>query len=226
MKQILFIGDLDKTDLLFYAAKIASLEKDVLIADFTQSKRYEHAYPKVENGEIIQQHDRFDVAEGLENYSDLEAILMKHSYDIVLIDVDRETSLKNWPASDLHYLVTSYENPVIQKNLKLIESFFHEKSASDLFSITKIIHEVHGTLNEDYINDLLDKYPIHWDESLTYYPDERDLTRKISNQYTSTVKVKGLSGPYKEVLKSITAKILDRNIKEISSLWKQAERRK
>ncbi|AWP25203.1 MULTISPECIES: hypothetical protein [Paenibacillus] len=226
MRQVLFIGDLDKTDLLFYIAKLISLDKKVLIADYTLTKRYEFAYPKVEMCEAIQQYDYFDVAEGLNKYSDLESILNKHDYDIVLVDIEKEQSLKNWPNADSLYLITSYENPVIQRNLKLTESFFHEKLASELVPVTKIIYEVHGTLNEDYINDLMDKFPIHWEETLIFYPDERDLTRKISNQYSSSVKLKGLSGPFKEVIKSVAGKILDSNSKETNVLWKQAERRK
>ncbi|MGE7828536.1 hypothetical protein [Paenibacillus sp. NPDC093718] len=226
MKKILFIGDYDKTDLMFYIAKLISQEKKVLIADCTVTSRYEFAYPKVEMASLLQEYDHFDIAEGLSSHSDLDAILKNDEYDIVLIDAENEETLRNWPAADLYYLVSSFENPVMQKNEKLIQSYFQEKPASELYPFSKIIFEVHGTHNETYLNDLLDKHPIHWGDTLTYYPDERDLTRKINNQFSSKVKLKGLSGPYKDVIKTVVSHILELSAKETLNLWKQAERSK
>ena len=136
MKKILFIGDYDKTDLMFYIAKLISQEKKVLIADCTVTSRYEFAYPKVEMASLLQEYDHFDIAEGLSSHSDLDAILKNDEYDIVLIDAENEETLRNWPA-DLYYLVSSFENPVMQKNEKLIQSYFQEKPASELYPLAK-----------------------------------------------------------------------------------------
>ncbi|MCM3130506.1 hypothetical protein PUW24_00025 (plasmid) [Paenibacillus urinalis] len=225
MKHILFVGNYDKTDLLFYIAKLVSQVKRVLIADCTLTSRYMHAYPKVEMNTTLQEYDHFDVAEGLKSYSDLEVHLKKGEYDIVLIDAENEEALRNWPLADMYYLVSSFENPVMQSNAKLLQSYFQEKMISELYPFTKVLFEVNGTHNESYLNDLLERHPIHWEDTLTYYPDERDLTRKTNNQFSSTVKLKGISGPYKDVIRSIVSRILEQSPKETLNLWKQTERR-
>ncbi|PAD71343.1 hypothetical protein [Paenibacillus campinasensis] len=224
MKQILFVGQYDKTDLLFYLAKVLSQSKKVLIADYSGG-RYEFAFPKIEMDSDLQEYDGFDVRENLKDYDSLQALLQESSYDIVLIDQERSETLKKWPAADHYYLVSSYDNPTMMQNVRLIHSFFEDKPVAELFTFRKILYEVHDTNNETFINDLMEKYPIHWEESLTYYPDERDLTLKIKNQFSNSVRMKGLSRPYKDVIKTIVSDILEISLKETITMMKQIERR-
>lgn len=225
MKRILLLGALDKTDLIFYMAKLMSKHKKVLVADVTEHHRYEYAYPKVQAEDApIQQHDEFDVAENIQNYLHLEKVMQSTEYDIILIDADHLEALQYWPVCDEYILVTSYENPVIQRNAKVLESYFREKPMAELLSFHKIIYEAGSTLTEKTINESLDRLPIVWDETFVYYPDERDMQQKIRNQYSNTVSIKGLSRPYRQVLSEIVGRITDTRPAVMKTIWKQTER--
>lgn len=225
MKQILIIGDMDKSDMMFYLCKLISLDHRVLLADVTRSHRYEHAYPKIEMEAVIRQHDQFDIAENVRDYTQLESIVSEDNYDFVLVDIDSEEAIRNWPEADMYFLATTYENGQLQTNLKLLEACFQAGTASKLYPISRIICEVADTLSEDYLDELYDKVPIQWKTSFVYYPEERDLTRRINNQWSSKVILKKLSGEYKKVLTGVTESILDMGTAGVAKLWKRAERR-
>ncbi|CAH8721297.1 hypothetical protein P4K96_22795 [Bacillus cereus] len=224
MKQTLFIGNCDKTDMMFYLAKLLSFEKKVLLVEVSHYRRYEYTYPKVDEATLFHQHDNFDVLEQVSGHEQMKKVIDPKDYDFILIDIDTPDALREWPVANHYYLVTTFENPVIQRNFKLMEAFFQEKSASDLLPVNKIILEASNAVNEEYLNDMMDKLPIDWRESIVYFPDERDINRKILNQYSSKVNVKGLSGPYKSGLKLIVSQMLDVPVARIKSLWKLAER--
>lgn len=226
MKQILVVGKYDKTDLMFYLSKILSIDFKVLLVEVSQNKNYEFSFPKMDANFNIHQHDQFDVIENMKDYSSLKEFLNGTDYDFVLIDIDVEQALLNWPNADLIYLVTSYENPVIQNNIKLLNAFCKDKSDSSGIEITKVICEAVNTFDEEYINDLLGELPINWKPSLVYYPDERDQALKIMNQHSTKVTIKKLSGYYKKVMKQMVSSILEIDTSSVDALWKRAERRK
>lgn len=225
MKQVLFIGDYEKTDLMFYISKLISIDHKVLLVDATQYGRYKYVYPKIDQMNF-NQHENIDIIENIVDVVELKHHLENKNYDFVLVDIDNPNALQKWPAADEYFMVTSYEKPVLQHNLTLMECFFHEKSISELIPISRIIYETGDSPGIEFINDLFDKYPIDWKEAYVYYPDERDMIQKIKNQYSSKIQLKGLSPEYKKVLKQISAEILNLKFSEVKLLWKQAERSK
>lgn len=224
MKQILFIGAYEKSDILFYVAKLLSVEHSVLILDVTVHADYEYAYPKVEGQDGVRQHDRFDVIENatLETYQELQK---ESKYDLVLVDISRKDELQRWPAADQYYLVTSHDNAVMQRNEFLMNTFFQDKSQSDLIPVHKLIQES-AVFPEEVIQETFTKHPIDWKESFIFYPDERDLESKYMNQHLSMLHTKKLSGDLKSALQRVAAQILGMTPKEAKGLWKQAERGK
>ncbi|WP_186327633.1 hypothetical protein [Paenibacillus sp. Y412MC10] len=46
MKQVLFIGEYDKTDMMFYLSKLISMEHSVLLVDVTQNRDMNTATPR------------------------------------------------------------------------------------------------------------------------------------------------------------------------------------
>ncbi|OAB38439.1 hypothetical protein [Paenibacillus glacialis] len=226
MKQILFMGEYDKTDMMFYLGKLISLEHKVLIVDVTKTHRYEYSYPKISMDVGLHQHEQLDVIENISNYTQLQEILTNHEYDYILVDIDSEESLEHWPVADQYFLMTSYENPVIQRNLKLVEALMKNRTDSDSIRVSKVICEVNVNLNEDYLDMVFGELGIEWNESYVYYTDERDLILKINNQQKSTISIKKLSGEYKKALKRMVVTIIDSELRSVNTLWKQAERSK
>lgn len=223
MKQILFIGAHEKTDLIFYIAKLLSVDHKVLIADVTIHQDYRFTYPKVSESAEINQHDNFYIAENLDSYSKLEQILTSDEYNVILIDINNPEALRNWSSCDEYFLVTSHDNAVLQKNIELIDSFFQDKSKSDFIPFSKIVIEA-TSFTDQYINSMFDSHPIDWKDTHTFYPDERDLTSKYMNQHLATTHIKKVSGELKQVIQSVVGKILNQSNKETKTLWKQAER--
>ncbi|GAB1159669.1 hypothetical protein YWY31_56940 [Paenibacillus illinoisensis] len=224
MKQILVIGHYDKTDFMMYLGKMLSMDHRVLLVDATSNNDYEFAFPKIDQSLTMHTHDQFDVLEGIHSYNDLRSNL-EEEYDFLLIDCNDEAALAEWPEVDFVYLVTSYENPVIQKNVNLMHAYFQREKLSSLnLPVTKVIYEVSNHLDEKYINSLLDDLSLSWKESLVYYPDDRDQTLKIINQYKSTVMVKRMSSSYKLVIKQAIELILGLETSKVNALWKRAER--
>lgn len=227
MKQAVFIGDCDKTDLLFYVCKLLGMNYRVLLADMTRQGRYRHAFPKVEMEKNVQQYDNFDVAESLGGAFELAELVAASDYEYVMVDTDDPAKLGDWVQSGEIYLVTSYENPVMQGNKELLEGLVRSFSEGQLpLQMTKVICEAGGTLSEDYLDQLYDHLPIEWKESLVYLQDHGDISRKILNQFSGTVKLKKISSEFKHAVKSIVESILELDSGQANQLWKKAERSK
>ncbi|BFH60129.1 hypothetical protein [Paenibacillus azoreducens] len=226
MKQIVFIGDCDKTDLLFYVCKLLGMEHEVLLADLTRSGRYRHTYPKMEMEAEIHQYDNFDIAESVPDITGISELTASNAYDYVIVDIDDPFKIGGLASLNDFYLVTSYDNHSIQENKVLLEALVRELSKDRLVTMTKVICEVEHTFTEDFLVQQYDHLPIEWREPLIYVPDERDLSRKINNQFSGTVQLKRLSPEYKLVIKSIVESILGIEAKQAHALWKQAERSK
>lgn len=224
MKQIVIIGALDKTDMMLYLCKLVSLNHKVLLVDATGYERYKYAYPKLELDTEIHQHDQFDIAECVTTMETYQRLIAEGTYDYVLIDLEDPEFAAHWSEADLFFMVTSYDNPVMQRNLHLMEAFSSSLDATRLIPVTRVICEVAGTLLEDYLDDLFSPLHIEWKDTLVYYPDERDLAARIHNQVRSNVNIKRISGDYRKVLSEMAESILEIGPAEAKKLWKRAER--
>lgn len=226
MKQILFIGDVDKTELLFPLAKLLSIDKKVVIIEVSQKERYRHAFPKIDMKNRIHQYDGFDVWENVFGFDPVKSFLHQYDYEIALIDIDDAHSLKQWENADHYYLSTSYDNPTLIRNKVLVEALFEDKPHKNILPITKIIYDVGVSQDESYLNQTLDHLPIIWNESITFYPDEKDMVTKINNQISNTVRTKSLSKPFKKMILQIGQQILEEPVTKIKTQWKWTERSK
>ncbi|MBP1903406.1 hypothetical protein J2Z32_000018 [Paenibacillus turicensis] len=227
MKQILFIGMTDKTDLLFYISNLVALKFKVLLVDATKHHNYEYTYPKLEMEASIIQHDLFDITERVADKNQLEAIVANtdESYDYIFIDLDDFKSIHEWYGADHYVLVTTYDNREIQRNLVLLEALFDGETIEDEIPFTRLICEAGQTFHEDYLDTVYEKLPIIWSDTLVYYPDERDITARINNQGRAKLDVSRLSKEYKKVLIQLAASIVDLNFNDVRQWWRQLERR-
>ncbi|MEJ8305552.1 hypothetical protein [Saccharibacillus sacchari] len=223
MKRAIFIGDRDKTDLLFYTAKLlAECGLRVLIVDATALQSYEFSYPALDVPGHPQEYDGFEVwipARG-------ERAVAHADYDFVLYDTDDPFRLAELPEADHRFLVLGCEQTSVRRSIRLLERFFAERPLSELSAFHKIWIEGAREPGETYINEQFEPFPIDWKTSWVYYPDERDLAVKIGNQYASSLKLKGLSAEMKKAVQGISSVLLENDERETRRLWKKAERSK
>jgi hypothetical protein len=224
MKQIVIIGALDKTDMMLYLCKLVATNHKVLLVDATGCERYKYAYPKMELDSVIHQHDQFDIAECVTTVETYQRLIAEGNYDYVLIDLEDAELAVHWSEADQFFMVTSYDNPVMQRNLQLMEALSSNLDATVLIPVARVICEVAGTLREDYLDDLFSPLHIEWKDTFVYYPDERDLAARIHNQMRSNVNIKRISGDYRKVLSEMAESILEIGPAEAKKLWKRAER--
>lgn len=225
MKQILFMGITDKTDLMFYMCDLFALQHKVLLVDVTKNHNYKNTYPIVEMETDIRQHDLFDITENITNKSQFEKIVAEEGYDYIFIDIDQPELIKEWYQADHHVVVTTYDNREIQGNLSLLEALFNGHETEELLPFSRVICEASHTFHEDYLNSVYEKLPISWQDTFVYYPDERDTTAKINNQLRTKLDVTRLSKEYKMVLIQLAASLLNLTFKDARQWWRQLERR-
>lgn len=227
MTQILFIGAFEKSDLLFYIAKVLSRHHRVAIIDVTANGDYRYTYPKVPEQAAPFQHDHFDVYENmtLEKFEQMknEDSENYQPYDYYLIDISYKEELQRWPDADHYYLVTSHDNAVMQRNTELMNAFFEGKSQSELIPFYKLIQAA-TNLTEEAIEDLFTKHPIDWKDTFTFYPDERDLESKYYNQHLSELIIKKLSPDLKLALQGVISMIYGITAKQAKGKWQVSER--
>ncbi|MEK4983580.1 hypothetical protein [Bacillus sp. FSL K6-6540] len=226
MEQIMFLGDYDKTDFLFALAKLLSYEKKVIIVEVSRQNRYQFAYPKVELTSDIYTYDSFDVWESIVDVEKVQSDLKESEYDYALIDIDDPVSLEKWPKQEKYYIFSSFENPVMQNNFKLLRSLMRDNKMDRLLPITKILKESQANIKEDYFNQCVDELPITWNETLYFYPEERDFSEKINNQFSNVFHLKKLSSGYKNLIMNLAMQIQNSTMKQIKSQWKHVVRGK
>ncbi|OWA37351.1 hypothetical protein B9G55_04630 [Saccharibacillus sp. O16] len=232
MKRMMFMGDKDKTDLLFYLAKLLSQDgRKTLIVDATLRGDYEFAYPMIDGSAEPQEYDGFEVwtpfgAIGNCNYKALEESGQADNYDVVLYDVDHPSRLAELPDSEMRFLVLGCEQTSLQRSLRLLETFFAERPAAEWYAFYRVLLEGSDEPGDAYIEGRLEPFPIEWKKRLVYYPDEQDAAIKIANQYAERLRLKGLSSDLKKTVQELAAAVLEIDEREARKLWKRAERSK
>lgn len=220
MNRILFIGACDKSDLLIYISKILTTGGyKVLLLDATYSGIYQYAVSQVSKLKICE-HDGFDIATGFDGFA------YDESYDYVLIDIDHESLLPHIGEFESCVLVANYERRTIVMNQLLLKTL-HELHAHRTLSLCKVIYHTDCHLDEAYLDTTLDSLAVTWIEpTVTFYYDEYDYAVKLSNQFASKVKLKGLSRSYRRNLLELTRSVSGLEEKLLRKTLNNAIRRK
>lgn len=223
MSTAVFIGDRDKTDLLFYVAKmLAEAGREVLIVDYTAGQRYEFSFPALDVPGEPREYDGFDVwipAEGAKSG-------FEEGYDIVLYDTDDPRRLPTFPDTAYRFLVGGCEHASLRRCVRLLNGYFLRRPLAELCAFRAVRIEEAREPGESYIAEQFEAFPIDWKESFVYYPDERDLALKIGNQYAGRLRLKGLSPAMRKAVQGISAVLLGLDRREMRKLWNRAERSK
>lgn len=211
MEQIGFIGINDKKDLLLNVAKIITkLNKRVLIVDATIMQRLRYIIPKVSsNPTYVSEYDGVDVAVGFLNLMQISNYLSTPNlnYDYILIDTDNPQTFNSFmiPRSKIIFYTTSYDEFELQKSLEILATLREE------INITKLIisSDINNKHNE-YLNHLLENYPIKWSSEYVEFPDtDTDRNATLINQLMKQISLKNYCSTYKDSLEYLISLILE-----------------
>ncbi|MCL6663457.1 MULTISPECIES: hypothetical protein [Paenibacillus] len=223
MKKTYFIGDYEKSDLLFYLAKVLSITRRVLLVDATKKQNYQYLFPRIDYEPGIVTYDGFDVFTGSEDELKKQRLGI---YDHVIYDIDDPERLPAYRSTHRFFFVTSMDITSIVRGEHLIQAFTEPLEASDALPFYKLLIEDARQPGEAYIDETLAAYPITWEESLGYTPDDRDRMQKIDNQYSGKLHMKRLTSAMRNLVTDLVQITEGTNAKLASQLYKQAERRK
>lgn len=214
MKKFGFIGAYDKTDLILYIARIITeMGSSVLVIDSTRNQRAKYIVPVINTfASYITNFEGIDVAVGLFTYDDLKNYLgigpaSPLPYDYVLIDADTTAEINRFGLLDddvKNYFVTSFDFYSLKRGLEILSGL--EKP----IKITKILFsKVMSSAEDDYLNFLSVGHNIAWEKKQIYFPlDSEDQSVIIENQRFSKIKLRGLSGAFKDSLIFVTNDIM------------------
>ncbi|OMF76756.1 hypothetical protein [Paenibacillus glucanolyticus] len=223
MKKAFFIGDYEKSDLLFYLAKVLSITRRVLLVDATKNQNYQYLVPRIDDEPGIVTYDGFDVFTGSKEELQQQRL---GSYDHVIYDIDEAERLSPYRSTHRFFFVTSMDITSIIRGEHLIQAFTEHLPRTDPLPFYKLLIEDARQPGEAYIDDRLAAYPLTWVETLSYSPDDRDRTQKIHNQYTNKLHMRRLSSDMRILITDLTQIVDGATAKSAAQLYKQAERRK
>mgnify|MGYP001625456332 CR=1 FL=1 len=211
MEQIGFIGANDKKDLLLNVAKIISkLNKSVLIVDATLMQRLRYIVPKVSSTPTyVSEYDGVDVAVGFLNLMQISNYLSTPSlnYDYIIIDTDNPQTFNSFmiPNSKITFFSTSYDEFELQKSLEILSTLRAKINLTKLI-ISSDINNKH----DEYLNHLLENYPVSWSSERVEFPDtDSDRNATLANQLIKQISVKNYSSIYKDSLEYLVSLILE-----------------
>lgn len=230
MKIIQFIGSYEKTDFVLYVCKLIEAgNKRVLLIDATADQDYQYSFPRIDDDLNVHEHDGIDIAGGFGSLSEIKLHFQEQgeefTYDYVVVDSSDSSHISAWE-SERFILFNTMESIYNARNAQLLDSLFASLPNEELTPVIKVFFGVVCSVNEAYIDNLYEKYPIRWVEPTHYLiPDERDYAVKIDNQHQSVIQLKGLTKTYRTALNGVAGHILDLPGKEMNKLWKKARRR-
>lgn len=214
MEQIGFIGVNDKKDLLLNVAKIITkLNKSVLLVDSTIMQRLRYIVPRVSSTPTyVSEYDGIDVAVGFMNLMQICNYLgtPNLNYDYVVIDSDNPQTFNTFmiPNSKKVFYCTSYDEFELQKSMEILATLRGEINMTKMIFSSDINNK-----HDEYLNHLLEKFPIKWNDEKVEFPDiDQDRNVTLTNQLIKQVSVKNYSSTYKDSLEYLISLILEGNV--------------
>jgi len=226
MKKYVFIGGYDKTELLLFLAKIATLtEKKVLIVDTAVMQKTKYIVPSISPKEkYITTFENIDIAIGFNNFKEISEYAYEENllYDMVLLDIDSKKAYQNFELSNLdeHCFVTGFDLYSLRKGIEVLEGL------EESIKVTKIYFSKNMLPEEDqYLTMISQKLNVIWDDDIVYFPFERgDQSVINTNQRFNKIKIKGLSRDYIQALMFVAEKNLRLDIGEVKKAIKIMEK--
>ena len=230
MKNFGFIGAFDKLDLLLYIAKILSVYgKKIIIIDTTLEQKSKYIVPMINpTKSYIARFENIDIAIGFETYEDIETYReqtegKKNKYDYALVSIDSINGFEKFfnQHTVKNYFVTSYDLYSIKKGLEAVSMIRQP------VELTKVIFSTEISEEDSYYLDYISLgYKVGWNEKVINFPYEtKDLEVMIENQKIHKIKIKNLSGQYKDTLEYLIIDMIpDINIINLKRVIKNIEK--
>lgn len=226
MKKYAFIGGYDKTELLLFLAKIATLnDKKVLIIDATVPQKARYIVPVMSpTKQYITNFEGIDIAVGFDNMQELVEYSydQKIDYDMVLLDIDSSASYAKFGVEPLdeHCFVTGFDLYSIRKGIEVLEGIKSPTRVTKIYFTKDMLPE-----EDEYINALTQNLKIVWNDDIIFFPFERgDQSVLYANQRFAKIRIRGLSKDYIEAVMFIAEENLGLKDGEIRKAMKVMER--
>lgn len=224
MKCIGFVGNIDKTDLVMYVARmLVQLGKKTVFIDATTNQKTRYIIPTIGNMEdqnqYVIEHDGVEFAIGFSNMLELKKYFLSKGEDFtefeyVLVDADTNEMCEEYDLKSANnlFFVSSYDKYHIAKSIELLKYMCAMKRSVDTEAqlvLTKLLYYSDvNTADSQYIDILTENLPLLWAHNTINFPyDQGDLSVNIQNQYSSKIDFRGLSKMYKEAVIEVTSLI-------------------
>lgn len=227
MKKYVFFGGYDKTEMLLFLAKIATLnDKSVLLIDGTASERARYTVPTMSPAQkYITTFEGIDVAIG---FFDIQDILeykyeTELNYDMVFLDIDSLAAYQDFGIEPLdeHCFVTGFDLYSIRRGLEVLEGLPSPTRVTKIYFTKNMLPE-----EDEYIMFLSQGLKVIWNEEIIFFPFERGDQNTINvNQRFAKIKIKGLSKEYLEALEFVAVEnlgLVDLDVKKALKIMEKA----
>lgn len=227
MEKVAFVGGYDKTDLIFYIAKILrTLGNKVLVVDGTVSQKARYLIPTLTPTMMyITTNDEVDFAIGFDSMENLKQYMATEGnleYDFILFDVDSRKRYKGFEImpDDRHYLVTSFD---VYSLRKAVEVF---KGIEMKTPVTKVYFSKAKSDDEDrYLRFLTKDCNIAFKKELIHVPiDINDIEAIHKNQRDNILRYKSLSTKYLNAIMYMSEEISGESSGSIKRAIRQIDR--
>ena len=226
MKKYAFIGGYDKTEMLLFLAKIATLaEKRVLIVDATIPQKARYIVPVMTpTQKYITTFENIDIAIGFESFEDILEYTYEENlpYDMILLDIDSQNAYDSFEINpqDEHCLVTGFDLYSLRKGIEVLEGFITPTKVTKIYFTKDMLPE-----EDEYLSRISEKLKVIWDDEIIYFPFERGDRNILNiNQRFAKIKIKGLSKSYLEGIMFVAEQNLGLQDSEIRKAIKIMEK--
>lgn len=217
MKLVGFVGNVDKTELVMYIAKmISTLGKKTIYIDATSDQKTRYIIPTIngvdEQNQYVVQHDGVEFAIGFTNMLELKKYFLskgedftEFEYVIVVTDNNEMCEEYDLKSANNLFFVSSYDKFHIIKGIELLKYMCAMKRKADpdaQLILTKLLYYSDiNTADSKFIDGLAENLPLLWAHDAVNFPyDSGDLSVNIQNQYGNKIDVRNLTKLYKEAI--------------------------
>lgn len=211
MRKYAFIGGYDKTELLLFLGKIATLSgKKVLIIDATVPQKARYIVPVMSPAQrYITTFEEIDIAVGFKSFQEILEYSQEKSlpYDMILLDIDSKRAYSNFEvnSTDEHCFVTGFDLYSLRKGIGALTGITEKVKVTKIYFSKDMLPE-----EDEYVSMLSQNLKIVWDNDIIFFPFERGDRNILNiNQRFAKIKIRGLSREYIEAVMFIAEKNLD-----------------
>lgn len=210
MRKCAFIGGYNKTELILYLAKIATLTgQKVLFVDASVSQRARYIVPVMSpTAKYITTFEEIDIAVGFSDFQDILEYTYEETlnYDQILIDIDSPYAYDAFgiQSIDEHCFVTDFGLYSLRCGIEVLEGLQAPTRVTKIYFTKDMLPE-----EDEYLMTITQDLKVIWNEEIIFFPMENgDLNALYVNQRFAKIKIRGLSREYMDAVMFIATENL------------------